>query len=56
MTLMEKYKEEAIRDANIKAVVNMLLIGADEKKVKEFYPDVYEEGKQIFNSERKNNK
>ena len=37
MTLMEKYKEEAIRDANIKAVVNMLLIGADEKKVKEFY-------------------
>ena len=46
--IMEKYMAEAAREADITAVANMLMLGNDEQKVRELYPEQFEAGKKLF--------
>ena len=50
--IMQLFKKEAYEDGakyeQIQAVVNMLILGNDEAKIKEMYPDSFVEGKKLF--------
>lgn len=46
--VMEKYMNEAVNEANIKAVINMLRLKIDENEIKKLYPSEFEEGKRRF--------
>ena len=46
--VMEKYMNKVKHEANITAVVNMLLLNINEDSVKKCYPDEFEEGKKRF--------
>ena len=49
------YEAKRIRnEADIKAVFNMFLLGVDEQKIKEFYPDQFEAGKKLFQLQTQN--
>ena len=45
---------EAELRSNIKAVFNMFLLGVDEQKIKEFYPEQFEAGKKLFQNQTQN--
>lgn len=46
--VMENYMNEAVNEANIKAVINMLRLKIDENEIKKLYPSEFEEGKRRF--------
>ena len=48
----KRIKNEAESRSNIKAVVNMLVLGNDEQKIRELYPEQFEAGKKLFEESR----
>ena len=54
--IMEKYMaeaaREAAREADITAVANMLMLGNDEQKVRELYPEQFDAGKKLFEEKK----
>ena len=62
--IMEKYMAEAAREAakeatkeaDITAVANMLMLGIDEQKVRELYPEQFDAGKKLFEEKKSQEK
>ena len=50
--IMEKYMAEAAREADITAVANMLMLGNDEQKVRELYPEQFDAVKKLFEEKK----
>lgn len=50
----KRIKNEAESRSNIKAVVNMLVLGNDEQKIRELYPEQFDSGKKLFQNQTQN--
>lgn len=48
----KRIRNEALFRANAEAVANMLMLGIDEKKVRELYPEQFDAGKKLFEEKK----